>query len=45
MEKTKIVLATSNADKVKEMADVLSQFGLRWWLKVNLGLNHRKKPV
>ncbi|AGI32594.1 TPA: RdgB/HAM1 family non-canonical purine NTP pyrophosphatase [Mannheimia haemolytica] len=27
MEKTKIVLATSNADKVKEMADVLSQFG------------------
>ncbi|HHW7566784.1 RdgB/HAM1 family non-canonical purine NTP pyrophosphatase [Mannheimia haemolytica] len=27
MEKTKIVLATSNAGKVKEMADVLSQFG------------------
>ncbi|HDL5699365.1 TPA: RdgB/HAM1 family non-canonical purine NTP pyrophosphatase [Mannheimia haemolytica] len=27
MEKTKIVLATGNAGKVKEMADVLSQFG------------------
>lgn len=27
MERTKIVLATSNAGKVKEMADVLSQFG------------------
>ncbi|HGO5856977.1 TPA: RdgB/HAM1 family non-canonical purine NTP pyrophosphatase [Mannheimia haemolytica] len=27
MEKTKIILATGNAGKVKEMADVLSQFG------------------
>lgn len=27
MEKTKIVLATSNAGKVKEMADVLAEFG------------------
>lgn len=27
MEKTKIVLATGNAGKVKEMADVLSRFG------------------
>lgn len=27
MEKTKVVLATGNAGKVKEMADVLSQFG------------------
>lgn len=27
MEKTKVVLATSNAGKVKEMADVLAEFG------------------
>ncbi|MDD0822913.1 RdgB/HAM1 family non-canonical purine NTP pyrophosphatase [Mannheimia sp. AT1] len=38
MNKTKIVLATGNAGKVKEMADVLSQFGFEVVAQTEFGI-------